>query len=228
MTDNLVLLRNPRNQLAYAYFTPAAPMVGDLRWSVRDEDSDGWLLCDGRALNEADYPDLFRVVGNTFGGGEGYFNLPDPRGRVAGVAGHGSGLTARSTGASVGEETHTLTIPEMPSHNHTATTAAAGGHSHDSNSTGILGLMTTSTGGYNTFGGGDHTPGEPNLYAPAVELDIHSVADHTHAVTVGMTGGSRAHNNMQPTLFIGNIFIFCGWGVVPTPPPGAEEMEAES
>jgi microcystin-dependent protein len=39
-------------------------------------------------------------------------------------------------------------------------------------------------------------------------ISINSNGSHFH--TMGSTGGSNAHNNMQPTLFYGNMFIYCG------------------
>lgn len=38
----------------------------------------GWLLCDGREVNRADYPVLFQVISTTYGAGDGVstFNLP--------------------------------------------------------------------------------------------------------------------------------------------------------
>lgn len=45
----------------------------------------GWLLCDGKPMGRFDpmYNDLFKVIGNSFGAGDGSttFNLPDLRGR---------------------------------------------------------------------------------------------------------------------------------------------------
>src|SRR5215208_2923491 len=48
-----------------------------------------WLLCDGRALDQTLYPDLFKLIGNSFGNGSdnnpthipNAFNIPDLRGR---------------------------------------------------------------------------------------------------------------------------------------------------
>lgn len=37
----------------------------------------GWLLPDGRALLRTRYPELFEVMGSTYGGGPLTFNLPD-------------------------------------------------------------------------------------------------------------------------------------------------------
>lgn len=57
--------------------------------------------------------------------------LVDLRGRVLGVAGNTASLTQRLKGDLTGAETHTLTIPEMPTHSHaaafTAGTASATG-----------------------------------------------------------------------------------------------------
>ncbi|HNR33686.1 MAG TPA: tail fiber protein [Candidatus Hydrogenedentes bacterium] len=80
----------------------------------------GYLPCDGRAVERSKYSDLFAAIGTIWGSGDGTntFNVPDLRGRVPMGAGQGSGLTERTVGAQLGEETHTLTIDEMPRHNH--------------------------------------------------------------------------------------------------------------
>lgn len=36
----------------------------------------GWLICDGRALNKAEYVDLFEAIGTNYGGSGSAFNLP--------------------------------------------------------------------------------------------------------------------------------------------------------
>ena len=45
----------------------------------------GWLTCNGSAVSRATYPDLFAVIGTTYGPGDGSttFNLPDLRDRFA-------------------------------------------------------------------------------------------------------------------------------------------------
>jgi len=78
-----------------------------------------WLTCDGSSLLRTDYPDLFTVIGTTYGAADGtHFNIPDLRGRAAVGSGTGSGLSPRAAGDSFGEETHTLTIGELASHVH--------------------------------------------------------------------------------------------------------------
>jgi microcystin-dependent protein len=159
--------------------------VGDMKYSIKNADHYGWLVCDGRSLSRELYSELFAIIGTTYGNNdETTFKLPDCRGRVLGAIGTGTGLTARSAGTLLGAETHTLTASEMPSHTHTSN--AVGG---------TLGLITAN--GSNTAGGDvDSTAVEPNLYAAPAALTINS------------TGGGGAHNNMQPTAFIGNVFIY--------------------
>lgn len=185
-TFNTLYLNDGTNELAEENFHPVKPSyAGDLKYSVQSSDHNGWLKCDGRSLNRVLYAKLFEVIGTAFGSDDSEtFKLPDCRGRVLGTIGSGTGLTPRSLGVSVGAETHTLTVSEMPSHTHTSN--AVGG---------TLGLMTSN--GANTASGGlDTTAGEPNLYATPA------------ALTINNAGGGGAHNNMQPTIFISNIFIF--------------------
>src|SRR5262245_17975390 len=56
-----------------------------------------YLLCDGAAVSRLTYPDLFTVIGVTWGQGDGVvtFNVPDLRGRAPIGAGQGTGLTNR-------------------------------------------------------------------------------------------------------------------------------------
>lgn len=81
---------------------------------------ENWLLCDGRAISRTDYGQLFQVIGTTYGVGDGSttFNLPNLKGRVP-VGIDGTQTEFDTLGETGGEKTHTLTVDEMPSHNHT-------------------------------------------------------------------------------------------------------------
>jgi len=77
------------------------------------------LYCDGTSYLRADYPDLFAVIGTTFGSVDStHFNVPDLRGRVPVGDGTGSGLTPRTIGDTGGEEAHSLTSAENGPHAH--------------------------------------------------------------------------------------------------------------
>ena len=101
----------------------------------------GWLDCDGQTLSKVRYAYLFTAIGYTYGGADLSFNVPDMRGRVGVGAGDGPNtdtyLTPRNLGAKGGAETHTLTVEEMPGHNHGGSTGSTTGAS--TTATGTLG-----------------------------------------------------------------------------------------
>ena len=78
---------------------------------------DGFVLCDGAEYNREEYVELFAAIGTMYGSGDGSttFNVPNLQTRVP--IGSGEGYELGDVG---GEESHTLTVDEMPSHNHLA------------------------------------------------------------------------------------------------------------
>jgi microcystin-dependent protein len=76
----------------------------------------GWALCNGQIMPISQNQPLYSVLGTTYGGdGQATFALPDLQGRTPFHVGTGFAL-----GQQGGEETHMLTIPEMPGHTHAA------------------------------------------------------------------------------------------------------------
>lgn len=92
--------------------------------------SGGWLWQDGASYNPSEYPTLFAAIGYTHGIDGTKFKVPDHRGRVGVGVGFGAGLTNRTLGQTFGEETVTLTISNIPSHNHGINDL---GHNHSVN-----------------------------------------------------------------------------------------------
>ncbi len=79
----------------------------------------GFAFCDGRLMNIADNEALFSILGTTYGGdGQETFALPDFRGRVPIHFGQGPGLSNYVLGEMAGREQATLTVNNLPAHNH--------------------------------------------------------------------------------------------------------------
>ena len=114
--------------------------TGTVMWSAAPEPPVGWLLCDGRFVAPGDYPALYASIGNTYGGDEVTFALPDLVGRF--IMGWGDllgrnpftyqdGENLRHKHGMFPEQTHDHTITD-PGHKHPM---LPGAHSHPTTST---------------------------------------------------------------------------------------------
>ncbi|WP_044548501.1 phage tail protein [Mesorhizobium japonicum] len=157
----------------------AEPFLSEIRIMSFGFPPKGWAFCDGQLLPINQNQGLFSLLGTTYGGdGRVTFGLPDLRGRVPNHIG-GSG---HSLGERGGEQAHTLSIAEIPTHLHTLN--------------GSTTQSTTISPDTNTVLSGS-TP--QNIYAGAAHL----VAMAPNAIA--NVGGSQAHLNMQPFL----VLNFC-------------------
>ena len=137
----------------------------------------GWLLCFGQEISRDTYSDLFSVISNTYGIGDGTttFNLPDLRGRmVIGIDNMGGDSANRVEneqadvlGGSAGEENHTLTVDELATHSHNIN-----GRSSTSGSPHIItarGSQNSTVINQNTDNAGDNQP--HNNMPPYISLN---------------------------------------------------------
>jgi microcystin-dependent protein len=97
----------------------AMPLGSMIMYPVASAPNSKWLLCEGQLLSNVVYPDLFAVIGYSFGGSGISFNLPDLRSKF--IAGYDSlGATEYQTiGQGGGQNSVTLTKAELPKHQHT-------------------------------------------------------------------------------------------------------------
>jgi microcystin-dependent protein len=78
----------------------------------------GWLLCNGSSISRTTYAALYAAIGTAYGAGDGSttFAIPDLRDRFpVGVSG------TKARGAMAGAASYTLSIANIPQHNHDMT-----------------------------------------------------------------------------------------------------------
>lgn len=169
----------------------------------------GWAFCDGQLLAISSHTALFSLIGTTYGGdGRTSTGLPELRGRAPIQQGTGPGLSTHRLGTRGGNETHTLTTLEMPSHTHLTTVnlnAQLHAERGPANSNDPEGNMIASHAS-NAFK--PYNANEDKLMA------IQSIRDNGSTVVVGNTGGGQAHSILQPYLAVN--FIIALQGVFPS------------
>jgi microcystin-dependent protein len=151
----------------------AEPFLAEIRIMSFGFPPKGWALCDGQLLPINQNQALFSLLGTTYGGdGRVNFGLPDLRSRVPIHMGSGHTLGERG-----GEQAHTLSISEIPTHTHVANASSTPAETNAADNTAYLGVVA-------------------NTYAPAGNLAAMGPS------VIGSVGGSQAHLNMQPFLVL--------------------------
>jgi len=160
------------------------PFLGEIRLLSFVFPPKGWALCNGQLLPINQNQALFSLLGTTYGGdGRVNFALPDLRGRVPLHTGQGHTL-----GEVGGEQAHTLTVNELPTHTH-----------------------------FESAVSGNGTTPVPTGHLLASALNVYSPASGLTALaptSVTNVGGSQAHQNMQPFLTLS--FCIALQGIFPS------------
>lgn len=150
------------------------PFLGEIRMMSFNFAPKGWAQCNGQLLPINQNQALFSLMGTTYGGnGQTTFALPNFQGRTSIHQGNG-----HTMGEVAGQEAHTITLMEMPMHNHFV---------NFSNDTTVRTSQPRNNFPANS------SPN--NVYNPGAAANSPMAPS---AVTT--VGGSQAHNNMQPYL----------------------------
>jgi microcystin-dependent protein len=168
----------------------STPFLGEIRLFGFNFAPAGWAFCDGQLMPISQNTALFSLLGTIYGGnGTSNFALPNLQSRVPVHMGQGTGLSLYDIGQAGGVETATLTAAQMPVHSHPVHADASDATSDDPAGH-VLAKSKT-----HVYGAG---PGGKLM----------------HAKTVGDTGDSQPHTNIQPYLTVN--FCIALTGVFPT------------
>lgn len=174
--------------------------MGEIRLFPHGVIPAGWLAADGRLLNVAQNTALFALLGTAYGGnGTTTFALPDLRGRVPIGTGKDNEGTLYPLGTIGGVETVTLTIDQIPLHNHRFQACAAIGSAKRSGRPKDSHLASVALDDDSKHRFLYKNEGQPNVTL--------------HAQSLGTTGSQRPHTNMQP--FSVATYCICVTGAFP-------------
>ena len=149
----------------------ADPFLGEIRIFSFNHAPKSWAMCNGQLLPINQNQALFSLLGTMYGGnGQTTFALPNLQGRVPMHVGGG-----RTQGEAGGEDAHTVSVSEMPTHAHQLSGSEL-------------------TGNAPVPGGNVFASNVNALYGPPSNL----VA--MRPTVVSTVGGSQAHENRQPFL----------------------------
>ncbi|MCS4435327.1 phage tail protein [Aquiflexum gelatinilyticum] len=177
------------------------PFIGQIMETGFNFAPPGWAFCDGSLLPISEYDALFALIGTTYGGdGQTTFALPDLRGRSALHAGQGPGLPSNSVGQTGGAVSTTLTVSNLPPHNHTIQASSAAG---------------TQSNPANAFPANANVI--PERGADPIGVNAYASNPNTtmNPIMVGNAGGGQPFDNMPPYLAVN--YIIALFGIFPSP-----------
>ena len=147
----------------------------------------GWAFCDGQILPINQNQSLYSLLGTTYGGdGRTSFALPDLRGRTPIHVGESDSGTFYREGQKSGEETHTLSVSELPNHSHPM---GAVGDTADSG-------LPADADGSNPRYLAQASSSVGSVYSGTSD----NLTQQLSSAAVTNVGGGQAHENMQPYL----------------------------
>lgn len=146
-----------------------------------------WLACDGTSVSAGTYVKLFSLIGTTYGGGSGNFNLPDFRGRTPLMAASGG-----NSDASLGKNDGAALASRRPKHSHTVSSAhthtASGGTSSGPSSQHYHQFSVETLGTVNSTGTLNNPIGTSTQTTSGESTDhFHTISGTTASATTAVT-----------------------------------------
>lgn len=177
--------------------------LGTIKLFAGQYEPQNWTFCDGRLMSISGNETLFSILMTRYGGdGVMTFCLPDLRGRVPIGIGEGIGLSVRGLGEMGGAAKVYLRSNDLPVHNHAQFVSKLDANLHiPENSQSSLAPPTREIKNemIQTLGFSDDVEKERVALDPA---------------TIGSSGGSKPHYNVQPSF--GLNYIICVRGYYPS------------
>ncbi len=171
----------------------ADPFIAEIQIFAFNFPPVGWAWCDGQLLPMMQNPNLFSLIGTTYGGdGVNTFALPNLQGRAPMHPGQGFGLSPHGLGESSGSETVTLLQSEIPGHAHNVGASNGPANLQSPGADRVLGRANNNV----------YLDNPANLVAMAPEA-------------LSPAGGGQPHDNMQPYLTL--YFCIALQGDFPVP-----------
>lgn len=172
-----------------------APFVGELKAFGFNFPPRNYMFASGQLLPIAQYTALFSILGTTYGGnGTTNFALPNLNGSIPVGNGDGPGLSPVVLGEVFGTESVTLLSTEMPAHTH--------GVSTKNDTSGVANMTGTPTTGYYVTRFVYDPPSNVGFAWFKPSSGPNPTPTTLHPLSVTPTGGSLAHNNLQPLLVL--------------------------
>jgi microcystin-dependent protein len=189
MRKHLILL----SAVAFLALSPRAsaqadqPFLGEIVIVAFNFAPVGWASCNGQLLPISENDALFNLIGTTYGGdGQSTFALPDLRGRVPIHQGQAPATSNYVIGETGGEETVTLSLNQIPAHEHP--------------------ISGQSAVGTNSIPAG-------SVWASQSRLNVYSSATPNtpmNSASVSTAGGNQPHDNRSPYLVVNYIISLFG------------------
>jgi microcystin-dependent protein len=182
------------------------PTLGTITVFAGNTPPNNWLFCQGQVVSIDQYPELYSLLGDLYGGDSSTFNLPDLRGRVAVSAGQAPGMDNYILATPAGNELISFTSAQL-------------GHTHAVSGVNLPAPPASSLAGTTDIPTGNvpaQVNGAPQAYSTT--NDGTSLGTMSSFTTSGPAGEDDPYPVNIVSPFLAMNYIICVNGAYPSPP----------